>query len=171
MHESHASTVPCFGSVTITQVTILLLCISRPQQCSYSIRRVVPSAAGWPHVVVRSRCPGQVHARVVNAKWRVHAPTEIAKVNARAKPLIMSGHFWLSRLFPTKEPLMIERFGFERHRFRYRSCPQGNLQPTSKIQHPRSALDLSLWSYVIVVSIQYETSIQSFFLRVRKEGV
>jgi hypothetical protein len=70
---------------------------------------------------------------------------------------------------------MIERFGFERRRFRYwrhvDSRPKGILQPTSKIQHPTSALDLSLWSYVIVVSIQYEASIQSFFLRVRKEGV
>jgi hypothetical protein len=83
----------------------------------------------------------------------------------------MSGHFDLSCLFPTKGPLMIERFGFERRRLRYRSRPQGILPPTSKIQHPTSALDLSLWSYVIVVSIQYEASIQSFFLRVRKEGV
>jgi hypothetical protein len=93
----------------------------------------------------------------------------------RAKPLIGAVNFELSRLFLSIRPLRMERFGFERSRFRYRSRPQGILPPTSKIQHPTSAptsaLDLSLWSYVIVVSIQYEASIQSFFLRVQKEGV
>ena len=89
----------------------------------------------------------------------------------RAKPLIGAVNFELSLLFPSIGPLPMERFGFERRRFRHRSRPKGIPQPTSKIQHPTSALDLSLWSYVIVVSIQYETSIQSFFLRVRKEGV
>jgi len=98
----------------------------------------------------------------------------------QAKPLNVSGYFDLSRLFPTKRtkgPLMVERFGFERRRrlYLYWNRPKGILPPTSKIQHPTStltsAIDLSLWSYVIVVSIQYEASIQSFFLRVRKEGV
>jgi hypothetical protein len=54
----------------------------------------------------------------------------------RAKPLIGAVNFDLSRLFPTKGPLMIERFGFERRTFRYRSRPKGILPPTSKIQHP-----------------------------------
>jgi hypothetical protein len=87
----------------------------------------------------------------------------------------LSGRFRVKSFVSHKTTAHDERFGFERRGFRYRSRPQGILQPTSKIQHPTSALtsalDLRLWSYVIVVSIQYEASIQSFFLRVRKEGV
>jgi hypothetical protein len=68
-----------------------------------------------------------------------------------------------------------ERFGFERRTFHCRTQvnarPKRIPPPTSKIQNPTSILDHSLGSYVIVVSIQSEASIRSFFLRVRKEGV
>jgi hypothetical protein len=85
------------------------------------------------------------------------------------KPLIGAVNLELSLLFPSNRPLRMERLGFERHRLRYRSRPKGIPPPTSKIQRPTSTLDRGLRSYVIVVSIQYEASIRSFFLRYERK--